>query len=112
MLGSWAVHRLLEPPCSKEQAMVEVDLPPHHQRDLARLQPQAGLLSRLRRLLLGDRIKRAHISDHGAFMRSLGRAWAIPMTLVFSTGALITLGQKQIAVLVGQYQDHQPLDYI
>jgi len=45
-------------------------------------------------------------------MRGLGRAWAIPMTLVFSSGALITLGQKQIAVLVGQYQHHQPLDYV
>ncbi len=45
-------------------------------------------------------------------MRSLGRAWAIPMTLVFSSGALITLGQRQIAVLVGQYQHHQPLDYV
>jgi hypothetical protein len=45
-------------------------------------------------------------------MRCLGRACAIPMTLVFSSGALITLGQKQIAVLVGQCQHHQPLDYI
>src|SRR5260221_8381771 len=34
------------------------------------------------------------------------------MTLVFSSGALITLGQKQIAILVGQYQHHQPLDYV
>src|SRR5262249_14823712 len=46
-----------------------------------------------------------------AFMRDLGRAWAIPMTLVFSTGALITLGQRQIAALLGEYQRHQPLDY-
>jgi hypothetical protein len=45
-------------------------------------------------------------------MRGLGRAWAIPMTLVFSSGALITLGQRQIATLVGQYQHHQPLDYV
>ena len=72
----------------------------------------AGLLSRVRRLLLGDRVKRAHISDHGAFMRSLGRAWAIPMTLVFSTGALITLGQTQIADLVAEYQRHQPLNHV
>jgi hypothetical protein len=71
-----------------------------------------GLLVRAWHLLWGERVKRAHVSDHGAFMRSLGRAWAIPMTLVFSSGALITLGQKQIAVLVSQYQHHQPLDYI
>jgi len=45
-------------------------------------------------------------------MRSLGRAWAVPMTLVFSSGALITLGQTQIAALVGQYQHHQPFDYV
>jgi hypothetical protein len=53
--------------------------------------PQLGLFSLLRRLLFGDRAKRAHISDHGAFMRVLSRAWAVPMTLVFSFGALITL---------------------
>jgi hypothetical protein len=74
--------------------------------------PRRGLIAGLRRLLLGDRIKYARVSDHGAFMRGLGRAWAIPMTLVFSSGALITLGQTQIAVLVGQYQHHQPLDYV
>ncbi len=74
--------------------------------------PRRGLLAGARRLLFGDRVKHAHVSDHGAFMRGLGRAWAIPMTLVFSSGALITLGQKQIAVLVGQYQHHQPLDYV
>jgi hypothetical protein len=34
------------------------------------------------------------------------------MTLVFSSGALITLGQSQIAALVSQYQHHQPLDYV
>jgi hypothetical protein len=45
-------------------------------------------------------------------MRSLGRAWAVPMTLVFSSGALITLGQTQIAALVSAYQHHQPLDYV
>ncbi len=74
--------------------------------------PRRGLVAGVRRLLLGDHIKQARVSDHGAFMRGLGRAWAIPMTLVFSSGALITLGQKQIAVLVGQYQHHQPLDYV
>jgi hypothetical protein len=61
---------------------------------------------------VGDQVKHARVSDHGAFMRGLGRAWAIPMTLVFSSGALITLGQRQIAALVGQYQHHQPLDYV
>ncbi len=74
--------------------------------------PRVGVLAGMRRFLLGDRIKRAHVSDHGAFMRSVGRAWAIPMTLVFSSGALITLGQGQITALVGQYQRHQPLDYV
>jgi len=74
--------------------------------------PRRGLIAGARRLLLGDHIKHVRVSDHGAFMRALGRAWAIPMTLVFSSGALITLGQTQIAVLVGQYQHHQPLDYV
>ena len=71
-----------------------------------------GLFASLRRLLFGDRAKRAHVSDHGAFMRTLGRAWAVPMTLVFSFGALITLGQHQITILVGQYQRHEPLDFV
>src|SRR6478735_4071381 len=74
--------------------------------------PQLGLFASLRRLLFGDRAKRAHVSDHGAFMRTLGRAWAVPMTLVFSFGALITLGQHQITILVGQYQRHEPLDFV
>ena len=74
--------------------------------------PQLGLFASLRRLLFGDRAKRAHVSDHGAFMRTLGRAWAVPMTLVFSFGALITLGQHQITILVGQYQRHVPLDFV
>src|SRR5215831_1528956 len=74
--------------------------------------PKLGLFASLRRLLFGDRAKRAHVSDHGAFMRTLGRAWAVPMTLVFSFGALITLGQHQITILVGQYQRHEPLDFI
>jgi len=74
--------------------------------------PRAGLFTTLRRFLVGDRAKHAHVSDHGAFMRTLGRAWAVPMTLVFSFGALITLGQHQITILVGQYERHQPLDYV
>jgi hypothetical protein len=74
--------------------------------------PTAGVLAAVWRFFVGDRAKRVHVSDHGAFMRTLGRAWAVPMTLVFSFGALITLGQHQITVLVGQYQRHQPLDYI
>jgi hypothetical protein len=74
--------------------------------------PRVGLLAGVRRFLFGDAVKRARVSDHGVFMRSLGRAWAVPMTLVFSSGALITLGQKQIAVLVGAYQAHRPLDYV
>ncbi len=75
-------------------------------------QPRLGLLASGRRLLVGDRVKRARVSDHGALMRSLGRAWAVPMTLVFSSGALITLGQAQIAALLSEYQHHQPLDYV
>jgi hypothetical protein len=67
---------------------------------------------RVRRFLVGDRVKRARVSDHGALMRGLGRAWAVPMTLVFSSGALITLGQTQIAALVAAYQAHRPLDYV
>src|ERR1700746_413227 len=74
--------------------------------------PQLGLFASVWRLLFGDRAKRAHVSDHGAFMRTLGRAWAVPMTLVFSFGALITLGQHQITILVGQYQHHEPLDFV
>jgi len=73
--------------------------------------PRVGMLAGMRRFLMGDHVKRAHVSDHGAFMRSLGRAWAVPMTLVFSSGALITLGRTQIAALVAAYQHHQPLDY-
>src|SRR5258706_2135712 len=73
---------------------------------------RAGVLARGVRVLFGDRVKRAHVSDHGALMRTFGRAWAVPMTLVFSSGALITLGQTQIAALVWHYQHHQPLDYV
>jgi hypothetical protein len=74
--------------------------------------PRVGVLLGVRRFLVGDRVKRAQVSDHGALMRTLGRAWAVPMTLVFSSGALITLGQTQIATLVAAYQHHQPLDYV
>jgi hypothetical protein len=74
--------------------------------------PRAGLLTRAGRFVFGDRVKQAHISDHGRLMRGLGQVWAVPMTLVFSSGALITLGQTQIAALVSQYQHHQPLDYV
>ena len=83
-----------------------------HGYPAARSAPRVGVLAGARRFFLGDRVKRARVSDHGVFMRSLGRAWAVPMTLVFSSGALITLGQKQIAVLVGEYQAHRPLDYV
>src|SRR5262249_21681977 len=74
--------------------------------------PRLGLLVGARRLLLGDQARRAQVSDHGAFMRALGRGWAIPMTLVFSTGALITLGQAQIGELVAALQRHQTPNYV
>src|SRR6476469_1596485 len=83
-----------------------------HRHHAAQPSPRVGVLVGVRRFFLGDRVKRARVSDHGVLMRSLGRAWAVPMTLVFSTGALITLGQKQIAALVGEYQAHRPLDYV
>jgi len=82
------------------------------QREVMAPAARAGALARGVRFFLGERVKRAHVSDHGAFMRSLGRAWAVPMTLVFSSGALITLGQTQIAALVDAYQHHRPLDYV
>jgi hypothetical protein len=99
-------------PHSEEQAVSAATAAQHPPGTYHSRQPRRGFLVRAWRALWGERIKRAHVSDHGVFMRSLGRAWAIPMTLVFSSGALITLGQKQIAVLVGQYQHHQPLDYV
>jgi len=83
-----------------------------HVSQVAQVVPRVGVLAGVRRFLLGDHVKRAQVSDHGVLMRSLGRAWAVPMTLVFSSGALITLGQTQIAALVRQYQHHQPLDYV
>jgi hypothetical protein len=82
------------------------------QASVRHISPQLGLFASLRRLLFGDRAKRARVSDHGAFMRTLGRAWAVPMTLVFSFGALITLGQHQITILVRQYQHREPLDFV
>src|SRR5262249_35750577 len=74
--------------------------------------PRRGLLAGLRRLVFGDRIKRAQVTDHGAFIRGIGRAWAVPMTLVFSTGALITLGQKQLGEIVAALQHHQTPNYV
>src|SRR5262245_6761704 len=87
-------------------------VPPMHSVPKRATVPRLGLLAGLRRLLLGDRIKRAQVSDHGAFMRSIGRAWAIPMTLVFSSGALITLGQKQLGEIVAALQHHQTPNYV
>src|SRR5262245_47912800 len=74
--------------------------------------PRRGLIAGLRRVVLGDRIKRARVSDHGAFMRGVGRAWAVPMTLVFSSGALITLGQKQLGEIVAALQHQQTPNYV
>src|SRR5262249_22708999 len=74
--------------------------------------PRRGIVVGLRRLLFGDQIKRAQVSDHGAFMRSVGRAWSVPMTLVFSSGALITLGQRQIGEIVAALQHHQTPNYV
>jgi len=34
--------------------------------------PRAGVLARGVRLVFGERVKRAHVSDHGALMRTLG----------------------------------------
>src|SRR5260221_10479252 len=83
-----------------------------HKFQASQVAPRVGVLAGARRFFLGDHVKRAQVSDHGVLMRSLGRAWAVPMTLVFSSGALITLGQTQIAALLRQYQHHQPLDYV
>lgn len=74
--------------------------------------PHRGFFAGVRRFLIGDRARRAHVSDHGALMRGLGRAWAVPMTLVFSTGALITLGQTQIGQIVFAIQHHQAPNYV
>lgn len=74
--------------------------------------PHRGFFAGVRRFLVGDRARRAHVSDHGALMRGLGRAWAVPMTLVFSTGALITLGQTQIGQIVLALQHYQAPNYV
>jgi hypothetical protein len=81
-------------------------------QSIQREAPRRGLFAGVWTFLFGDAVKRARVSDHGALMRTLGRAWAVPMTLVFSSGALITLGQTQIAALISAYQHHQPLDYV
>jgi hypothetical protein len=73
---------------------------------------QAGFFSTVRRFFVGDQVKRAHVADHGAFMRSLGRSWAVPMTLVFSTGALVSLGQRQIAQIITALAHHQAPNYV
>lgn len=73
---------------------------------------RAGFFSTIRRFFVGDTVKKAHVADHGAFMRSLGRGWAIPMTLVFSTGALISLGQRQIGEIVGALATHHAPNYV
>src|SRR5262249_40761454 len=46
------------------------------------------------------------------FMRSVGRAGSVPMTLVVSSGALITLGQRQIGEIVAALQHHQAPNYV
>src|SRR5262249_48273662 len=46
------------------------------------------------------------------FMRSVGRAGSVPMTLVVSSGALITLGQRQIGEIVAALQHHQTPNYV
>src|SRR5260370_3595120 len=84
----------------------------HHQPHQPHLIPRRGLFAGLRRVFFGDQIKRARVSDHGAFMRGVGRAWAVPMTLVFSSGALITLGQKQLGEIVAALQHHQTPNYV
>ncbi len=74
--------------------------------------PTLGMVARVQRAVFGDQVKRAHVSDHGAFMRALGRGWAVPMTLVFSTGALVSLGQKQIAQILLALAHHQTPNYV
>ncbi len=74
--------------------------------------PAVGVVARVQRVLFGDQVKRAHVSDHGAFMRAVGRGWAIPMTLVFSTGALVSLGQGQISAILLALAHHQTPNYV
>src|SRR5215470_56639 len=82
------------------------------QHSRAHTLPRRGLVAGLRRVVFGDRIKRAQVTDHGAFIRGIGRAWAVPMTLVFSSGALITLGQKQLGEIAATLQRHQAPNYV
>jgi hypothetical protein len=72
---------------------------------------RAGFFPSVQRFFVGDRVKKAQVADHGALMRSLGRGWAVPMTLVFSSGALVSLGQRQIGQIVMALAHHQAPNY-
>jgi hypothetical protein len=74
--------------------------------------PPVGIFARVRRALFGVPNKKLHSSNHGAALRGLGRAWATPMTLVFSLGALISLGQKPLVQLVQTIQHHQTPNFV
>jgi hypothetical protein len=74
--------------------------------------PTMGIFSRLGRALFGARARKLHTRSHGAGMRALGRAWATPMTIVFSLGALISLGQKPLVDIINQIQHHQPINWV
>jgi len=74
--------------------------------------PQVGFFAKVRRTLFGAPNKKLHSSSHGAALRALGRAWATPMTLVFSLGALISLGQKPLVQLVQTIQHHQTPNFV
>jgi uncharacterized membrane-anchored protein len=74
--------------------------------------PQMGVFARVRRTLFGVPNKKLHSSSHGAALRALGRAWATPMTLVFSLGALISLGQKPLVQIVTALAHHQTPNFV
>jgi hypothetical protein len=74
--------------------------------------PAPGVFARVRRLLFGERVRRLHGSSHGAGLRTFGRAWATPMTVVFSLGALISLGEKPLIQIVGNIQHHQTPNFV
>src|SRR5215469_5116386 len=74
--------------------------------------PHLGFFAKLRRTLFGVPNKKLHSRAHGAALRGLGRAWATPMTLVFSLGALISLGQKPLVQLVQTIQHHQTPNFV
>jgi hypothetical protein len=74
--------------------------------------PPLGVFARMRRVLFGPPQKKLHSSSHGAALRALGRAWATPMTLVFSLGALISLGQKPMVQTVLAIQHHQTPNFV